>query len=786
MNGDFKYYTAKNKFSDIYIERAMQRIPMRKKKLTSRILVACVCAVVLILSVVTGVRYELNELLYRELSINIRESTTKDRMFWEDKLNSSNLHMTTIANHLARTSIIGHNYEEDDFEGQLRPYGFDVGGVVAADGTIAYGPQVDVSEEPVIIAALQGKQLVEYVKESVLNDESVMMMAVPIVSNNNEILGAVYGVYYVDVMRDFLDDISYYDRRDTFVIDTKGNILIPVRDNDVNEEYSQIFSGWWNGDQISSNNAERMKKIVAQLQEERFGIGRLYMPDGDEVYVSIMPILESSEIFAVNVMPSDVVTEHTYRIVNTVTAILIVLLLIVFAMYVAKECMDAIHDRVIYELAFTDQLTGMGNKAQLRKDVMTIKKEEIEKDYLVASLDINRFKSINESMGFTYGTKMIKSVGKHLSDAMGEGERCYRGGNDVFYMLLKARGRKSDEQRVFNIMKGMTDYYQEHYGHQLNFTCGLNPLGNTPADLVGDDEISYSYDDADLARKSKKGNTANVVAYFDEEILQQLRFEREIEDSFLPAIKNGEFVIYYQPKYKISKGSDEAILGGAEALVRWISPTKGFMSPGKFIPLFERDGNAVLLDMHVMELVCRHLRKWQDAGYDVQPISVNICRQTLIRGRDFINETETLLRAYRVPRELVQLEVLENATGENEDVMMDLLDDIHKRGFKIAMDDFGRGHSSLGMLQKMPLDYLKLDKSFFDKWTENPVDIIKEASLVRRTIQVAKDLGITIVAEGIEEKFQVDRLREFGCDMIQGYYFSKPLPADEYEKKMKK
>lgn len=788
MNGDFKYYTARDRFSDIYKKRAAHRIPMRKKMLGWRIFVACVCAIVLILSVVTAVRYEMNELMYEELAVNIKESTAQDRMYMAEKIHSGHISMMNVANYLGRTSIINHSYEEEDFNEQMSPHGFDIGGVVANDGTVAYGPEIDIEEEPVIKAALEGTLKPMYLERSALDDEYILMLAVPIITPENDVVGAVYGAYSLEVMQEFFKEGVYHDRRDTFVVDREGHILVPVQDKKKSEEYAKLFTGWWTGDDlfISSKNKNEMKKLVQQLEKEDIAMAELYMPDGTEVYVSAMNFLGNSEIFVVNTVPAEFVTGNTTRILNTMTGILILLLLIMFVMYVAKEYLDSIHDKLVYELAFMDQLTGMGNKAQLRKDVMTLKKNGREREYLVASLDINRFKSINESMGFTYGTNLIKSVGQNLNDAMEEGERCYRGGNDVYYMLMKASKRKADEQRMLNIMKEMTDYYQDNYGHQLNFTCGLNPLKNKPTGLPSDDDISYSYDDADLARKSKKGHTANVVAYFDEEILQQLREEREIEDSFLPAIKNGEFVIYYQPKYKIFKGSEEVQLGGAEALVRWISPVKGFMPPGKFIPLFERDGNAVILDMHVMELVCRQIRSWLDDGYDVKPISVNVCRQTLVRGKDFINETEALLEAYNVPRKFIQLEVLENATGENEALMIELLEDMHKRGFKIAMDDFGRGHSSLGMLQKMPLDYLKLDKIFFDKWTEYPVDIIKEASLVRRTIQVAKDLGITIVAEGIEEKFQVDRLREFGCDMIQGYYFSKPLSADEYEKKLNK
>ena len=257
--------------------------------------------------------------------------------------------------------------------------------------------------------------------------------------------------------------------------------------------------------------------------------------------------------------------------------------------------------------------------------------------------------------------------------------------------------------------------------------------------------------------------------------------DKKIEDAFLIGIERGEFMMYYQPKFYI--GGDEAVHGGAEALIRWNSDEMGFMPPGKFIPLFEKDGNALRLDMHVMDLVCQNICEWRSKGLELHPISVNVTRPTMQNGAGYLQFVKEKLYLFDIPQDLIEFEILESSTGTDEAVVIDFINEIHKLGFKIAMDDFGTGCSSLGLLNRIPLDILKLDKSFFDSMTINMTN--QDLAVVRYMLMMAKDLGIKTVAEGIEEKFQVDILKDLGCDMIQGYYFSRPLCVEDYEKMLK-
>lgn len=287
---------------------------------------------------------------------------------------------------------------------------------------------------------------------------------------------------------------------------------------------------------------------------------------------------------------------------------------------------------------------------------------------------------------------------------------------------------------------------------------------------------------ARLAGKQIVQQNCNAVSFFDEKVVKKMKQEKALEDGFQAAMQNGEFVVYFQPKYDVRGVSP--VLSGAEALVRWISPEHGFLPPYIFIPLFERDGNLEILDRHVFELVCRQLAAWRQEGRQLVPVSVNVSRRNIAQGRRFVDEMERTMAKYGIDKELIELEVLENDASVDEDTLITFLRAIKSSGFRIAMDDFGSGYSSLGLLYGMPIDCLKLDKGLFDGWQEDMPD--SDTSLVRHIIQVAHETGRVVVAEGIEQKYQVELLRRFQCDYIQGYYFCKPIPADEFAEFMEK
>lgn len=238
------------------------------------------------------------------------------------------------------------------------------------------------------------------------------------------------------------------------------------------------------------------------------------------------------------------------------------------------------------------------------------------------------------------------------------------------------------------------------------------------------------------------------------------------------ALENHEFVVFYQPKYGLSDNQ----IAGAEALVRWKHPERGMISPGEFIPVFERNGFITKLDYYVWEQTCIQLRKWMDEGKNPLPISVNLSRVSLY-NKDIVNVICNLVDSYRIPRRLFQVELTESAYNTNPKAVQDMMQRLREEGFYILMDDFGSGYSSLNVLKDIVVDVLKMDMKFFAGDDREG----RGENIMAAVIRMAKWLNMPVVAEGVERIEQVEFLRSIGCEYVQGYYFAKPMPVEEYE-----
>ena len=252
--------------------------------------------------------------------------------------------------------------------------------------------------------------------------------------------------------------------------------------------------------------------------------------------------------------------------------------------------------------------------------------------------------------------------------------------------------------------------------------------------------------------------------------------QKTIENGFEDAIKNKEFKVYFQPKFNINANKFD----GAEALVRWQKPDGTIISPGMFIPLFEKNGDIIKLDKYVLEETCAKIRKWLDLGYDVSPISVNVSLLQLL-DENFVEDHIKTVEKYGIPLNLIEIEFTESILAENESLLISLTKQCKKHGIKVLLDDFGSGYSSLNMLNLLPCDIVKLDKRFVDKLETDD----KSKAIVSSAISLAHTLQMSVTAEGVETKNQYDLLKEMHCDKIQGFYCAKPMPEDDYENLIK-
>ncbi|MEG1991673.1 MAG: EAL domain-containing protein, partial [Christensenella sp.] len=263
-------------------------------------------------------------------------------------------------------------------------------------------------------------------------------------------------------------------------------------------------------------------------------------------------------------------------------------------------------------------------------------------------------------------------------------------------------------------------------------------------------------------------------AFYDETINHEMLREKELENNMDAALSSGEFEVYYQPQFNLETGTPVA----AEALIRWRSPEKGFMSPAAFIPVFERNGFITKIDMYVLDKVCATLRNRINKGESVMPISINLSRLNMYSD-DFVSQLSHVQNRYEIPSELLEFELTESALSDtdNDDLIINRMRELKSAGFKISIDDFGTGYSSLNLLRTLPVSIIKLDRLFFT----HSIDNIRERIIIKSVISMAQQLGITVIAEGVETQAQADFLKTISKNIIvQGFLYARPMPTNDF------
>lgn len=374
--------------------------------------------------------------------------------------------------------------------------------------------------------------------------------------------------------------------------------------------------------------------------------------------------------------------------------------------------------------------------------------------------DIEKFKLINVKYGEEKGTEILRFINNGLDGVCSEDQVHIRLTADVFMVAMGYEDAGEVTDLIEKIQRCLGHY--EDIKYKLVFGVNLVTDKSIP--------IRKNGDRAALARQSMKGNALNNIGYYRDEQESSLISRRFIEERMYYALEHGEFVMYLQPKYSIST---ERIVG-SEALVRWLHPEKGMISPMEFIPVFEKNGFIIKLDEYMWEQACKAIRRWIDMGVEPYPISVNISRVHLTDD-SFIDVLDGLIEKYDIPKRLLETEITETVENDNTEK---LVRDLKKRGYVLLMDDFGSGYSSLNMLKNTSFDVIKIDRQFFSEFMVSN----RGKKIIAHTIDMSKDIGLGMVAEGVETKEQSEFLKECGCDVAQGFYYSRPIPQVDFDK----
>ncbi|MCF0141758.1 MAG: EAL domain-containing protein, partial [Parasporobacterium sp.] len=396
----------------------------------------------------------------------------------------------------------------------------------------------------------------------------------------------------------------------------------------------------------------------------------------------------------------------------------------------------------------------------------------------VADVSVNKLVNYCLAYGISSGERLHTAVYKALTSLLSKGEICAFDGRTCFALLIKSTDRNSTIIRVSEMLDKIVRIIP-HGGISLRagifFPEVSEEQGSPLTARVTDPLICYN--NAHAALVSLPDENANSVKVYDLSIAEKRLWIRHVEDGLQRALKKEEFLVYIQPKYNPKTNE----LAGAEALIRWENATDGFIAPYRFIPILEQNRTITKVDDYMLDHVARYQAEWLAEGKEVVPVSVNLSR-THFSDADLADHIASIVDKYNLPHKYIEIELTESAFFDNAEQLLQLVKDIKAKGFEISMDDFGSGYSSLNSLINLPLDVLKLDAGFF----RDLQDEEKARTVVLAAIRLAKKLNMRIVAEGVEEKAQVDYLAEQGCDMIQGYYYEKPMPAAEYAELMGK
>ena len=419
----------------------------------------------------------------------------------------------------------------------------------------------------------------------------------------------------------------------------------------------------------------------------------------------------------------------------------------------------------LFELAYIDPITGLGNyNAYLAR---TKEKLEIDGKKTVIILDIDKFKSFNKKYGHMKGNELLKRVGEEIKHAIRKTDIVCRLANDVFGIFLV--GEVDVEGITKRLNRKISRIHIGDIWYNLRISMGVYICDKNEKD------VQSIIDKAIMAHDSIKGKYHVPYGVFTEEFEQKIIRESEIENMMEDAIENKEFEIYYQPQ--ISTKTEK--IEGAEALVRW-KKNENMISPGEFIPIFEKNYFIIKLDEYVYEMVCENIQEMKKEFKEIPKISVNISKESLLDNK-FLEKYEKIMRKYDIIPEEIELEITERSAVSNDIDIQKILNKIKQKGFSIAIDDFGTGYSSLNMLEMMPIDTLKIDKSFIDR-----VDIKEEKiNFIEIIMFITKKLNLRTVAEGVENIEQVNYLKKWNCDLIQGYVYQKPLKFEEFKKYIK-
>ena len=717
-----------------------------------------ISAAVLVLITILFFTNKVEENVRAQLEQNLEDVANQNAMALRNQIHSNELLLNGLAAELMES--------EDQTEAVTKycnfveSYGLKRLGYCQPDGitTSTDGVKVDLSHRNFFQRGMQGKATITGVLTDAMSEEhgKITVMSIPMKDNAGQVQGVACMTYDSDAFNDTLQMQSFEGKGYSFAVNENGEVMVSMG-NDGLRLSANLFD-------ILKQNPEN-DKVLAEIKKEKKAGGKLYLSQEEYFYATPVKLMGGEVTwYMFTVVPSDYFEERfdeTRR--NLYRMDLLVILLIVVSvwgfMWISRE-----QRLETIRLAYTDPLTGDANYA---KFCQVVNSQHGRQGYLI-SMNVQNFSNVNIAAGRAVGDSMLMSIWQVLKNAVGTNEMAARVREDYFAVFMEASTEERLIQRTEAISAKVHELAKKIQVPGVYLQYGI-------CELKEDELVEDGYAKARLACDFAGGDHTKRYVFYRDINQAALYEDQELEERFDEALETHEFEVWYQPKYSVSG----AEMVGSEALVRWRNKDGSLISPGRFIPLFEKNGMIARLDEYMFRSVCCQQAKWKEEGYPILPVSVNLSRASLYYS-DLVEKYENIIKEYQLDARYVQIEVTESAMEGKTDILK-VLGQFRKIGVQILMDDFGTGYSSLAVLNTRCFDTLKLDKSLIDHIGEE-----KGETLLYHVISMGKQLGLNITAEGVENTMQLEYLQKLHCDDIQGFLFARPMPKEDFEKEMKK
>ena len=754
---------------------------MDEKSLKSRIKKLSIAVVIIsfaILIAVVAASYNLRTILQDALFSQMESETEQYGINIRRQMDADIQTLNTLASFIQYGNMDTDSFikgfqlsrEYNDFDG-LGFFGrpdmnIDIGIMITSDAVEEVSAEaLDGNMAAVVQDAWNGGSGISRIYTEEDTDEDMFAYAVPVYADK-EVAGALAAEVGTDVFADVLQDRSVlHGSGYIHLISDSGKILVRSEERVIEEELDTIYDN----DYIAQEEQENIKDALIK-GESCFSE---FTYNGETYQVLLEPLgVNGWYLFCVQTAQS--ISGSIYHLMTNTQIITVVVLFIILIIIAYGYRIIYRSNHNLIKSAWYDPLTGAYNMAKFEYETAGIIENTYE--YSLAAMNIRQFKFINEIFGTRAADLLLCHMKSVIADNVTENEYYCRNSEDMFYLLLRDTDRDRIKERIGKMIQEISRYaICNNRDYRILLYCGV-VIGTD----VEDEEPSVKKSMThvrfalDTARQSLKNN----IWFYDTRLHEDEKLQNYVESHMNQALDNHEFKLYLQPKVNLSTGRTS----GAEALVRWIAEEGRIIYPGQFIPVFEANGFCVNLDMYMLEEVCRQIRKWIDDGLTPVPVSVNQSK-LLFYEADYIDNLKSLLDKYQIPAELISLEILEGLASENVNELNKRIGRLREIGFKISLDDFGSGYSSMNTLASLEIDELKFDRGFLLGLKDSGEEYERQIIIMNEIVELTKKLKISTVVEGVETKENEELVRALGCEYGQGYYYSMPMSASEFSEK---